>query len=646
MAGRPERVPARSFVIPVFNADRCITGVLQAIRAAAGPDAEIIVVDDASLDDSARLAEPFADQIVRRPCQGGAARARNDGARHARGDVLVFIDSDVLVTPEAVAGLLRVIDDGADAAFGSYTPLPPAEVRNTPTTFKNVIHHYTHQTSSPEASTFWSGFGAIRRDAFMAVDGFDPAVTSSADVEDIHLGYRLAAQGYRIVLDPTLQVQHLKRYSFRELVASDFWHRAIPWTRAMLALRTFKADLNLHASSMLSGSVTWLILAAILATVFADGRFALAAVAFSVVWLILNAPFLIRVRQVWSIGGALRSAALLFFVYIYASIGALVGVVLYGLRHNRHSLRNRLHLELEPLDPARPALTIAILGGDIPEPPALTALRAVRDCEVLLVNSIPPPEPTTARFVPVSPGATRSKGSQAALEAACGQALAIIEGVYIPDDGWLDRVRAAAALRFVMVGGSFEPGGNQIKDRAIHLARLWPWRSSLHQHWLAYHPAHNAVIDTRAARAVGGFGPEGGLLLRLSGLGARPVLFDPEMCVRRGTPPSWRELMPAQAGPARRNTASWAQYLDYSLGHRLTSVAMAPLLLISVVPRRVLQAIRERRADARFWLAIPFAFLSNGCSIFGDAVGMVSRAKPGPTLAQQDAVVGLEPDQA
>lgn len=635
-------------MIPVHNAARNVPRVLEAIRAAAGPDAEIIIVDDGSLDDSARLAEPFADLLIRRPCQGGAARARNDGARRARGEVLVFIDSDVLVSPAAVQGLLRIIDDGADAAFGSYTPLPPPEARNTATTFKNVIHHYTHQTSSREASTFWSGFGAIRREAFMAVDGFDPAVTSSADVEDIHLGYRLTAQGYRIVLDPTLQVEHLKQYTFREMVLSDFWHRAIPWTRAMLALRTFKADLNLHASSMLSGSVTWLLLVAIAATVVVDVEIAFLVAILAVTWIALNAPFLRTVRREWDTRGAFVSAAILFLVYIYASIGALVGVILYGLRHDRHSQRNRLHLDLEPLDPSQPReqrLTVAILAGDVSDPPALGSLGGDDDYQLLIVGSKPPTTPTTARFVPVPSGATRSKMSQAALEAASGQALTLLEGAYVPDEGWLDRVREAASLRFIMVGGSFEPASDRIADRAIHLARLWPWRSNLPRAWLAYHPAHNTVIDARAARAVGGFGPEGGLLLRLSGLGARPVLFDPEMCVRRGHPPTFRELMPAQVGPARRNTASWAHYLDYSLGHRIVSVATAPFVWLTVVPRRILQAMRERRADFWFWLATPLAFLSNGCSVAGDAIGMLSRRTSGPTIAPDEVVVGLEPDQ-
>src|SRR5438105_12108822 len=232
-----------SVVVPAYNAEATIADCLQAIRDSTCPGAEIVVVNDASLDDTGTIARRIADVVVDRPCRGGAARARNDGAQTAKGHILVFVDADVIVNPPAVSGLLCGLDGGADAVFGAYQPLP-LFAANGATMFKNLLHHYTHLYSAGEVSTFWSGFGATRRDAFVAVHGFDPAVTTGADVEDIHLGYRMRRAGFRIVLDPSLQIAHQKRYTVRSVVASDFFHRAIPWTRAMFELRTFRADLN------------------------------------------------------------------------------------------------------------------------------------------------------------------------------------------------------------------------------------------------------------------------------------------------------------------------------------------------------------------------------------------------------------------
>src|SRR5205807_8681242 len=62
-------------------------------------------------------------------------------------------------------------------------------------------------------STFWAGLGAVRRDAFEAVGGFDAERYLVPSVEDIDLGARLATTGHRIELDPAVQGTHLKAWS-------------------------------------------------------------------------------------------------------------------------------------------------------------------------------------------------------------------------------------------------------------------------------------------------------------------------------------------------------------------------------------------------------------------------------------------------
>src|SRR4051794_11669489 len=180
-ADRAARALRASFVVPAHNAAKTLPATIASIRAAA-PGSEIVVIDDGSLDDTREVAEALLGHPpLSRPCQGGAARSRNDAARVATGDVLLFVDADVTVTPAAVAGLLRHIEDGADAAFGSYTALPPVGYRNAPTTFKNLVHHYTHQSGGTDhARPVWSGVGGGRTAAVFPLGGFDPAVTRRA----------------------------------------------------------------------------------------------------------------------------------------------------------------------------------------------------------------------------------------------------------------------------------------------------------------------------------------------------------------------------------------------------------------------------------------------------------------------------------
>ena len=91
--------------------------------------------------------------------------------------------------------------------------------------FRNLLHHYVHQTSSQEAQTFWAGFGAIRRNALKSSGGFDEQIEG---IEDVELGTRLASGGAKLCLDKSLQVKHLKKWTLTSSVKTDIFKRAVP----------------------------------------------------------------------------------------------------------------------------------------------------------------------------------------------------------------------------------------------------------------------------------------------------------------------------------------------------------------------------------------------------------------------------------
>jgi GT2 family glycosyltransferase len=154
-------------------------------------DVDFIVVDDASSDDPAAVATPMGARILRLADNVGPAAARNRGARHARGDILLFVDADVVVAPGALERVVQVLRSRRDVAavFGSYDADPAAD--GIVSRYKNLLHHFVHQEGNVEASTFWAGCGAIRRAAFEAVGGFDEKRFRHPSIEDIDLGYRL-----------------------------------------------------------------------------------------------------------------------------------------------------------------------------------------------------------------------------------------------------------------------------------------------------------------------------------------------------------------------------------------------------------------------------------------------------------------------
>jgi GT2 family glycosyltransferase len=246
-----------SVIIPAYNGGEELGLCLKALTASTCPPDEIIVVDDASTDASASLAVKLGAVVLHLPDgPRGPARARNHGAAAARGDILVFLDADVMCHPDTLGRIKSYLTNAPEVAalFGSYDADPPGP--GLVSRYKNLLHHYIHQHGRAEASTFWAGCGAVRRDVFRAVGGFDESYLSAA-VEDIEFGARLRRGGYRIRLCPGIQVTHLKRWTFFSLLRADIFRRAVPWSRLILRQSDWPWDLNVDARSRLSALWAW-----------------------------------------------------------------------------------------------------------------------------------------------------------------------------------------------------------------------------------------------------------------------------------------------------------------------------------------------------------------------------------------------------
>ncbi len=248
--------PDISVIIPVHMGGAKFRLCLQSVQKAITLPTEIIVVADGETDGSWRMAEELGIQVIRLPKTGGPARARNAGARTAKGDILFFVDADVTIPLDALSQVHSAFqgDAGLAAAFGSYDDAPSET--NFLSQYKNLLHHYVHQTASEQASTFWGACGAIRREVFWAIGGFDETYRHPS-IEDIELGYRVRKAGNRIRLLKTLQIKHLKRWGLISLLKADLFYRAFPWSRLILREKPMINDLNLKMIHRLSGMLIW-----------------------------------------------------------------------------------------------------------------------------------------------------------------------------------------------------------------------------------------------------------------------------------------------------------------------------------------------------------------------------------------------------
>lgn len=316
-----------SVIVPVHCGGDAFHQCLLSLKAAVPPPSEVIVVADGATDGSDRLAEESGFRVLKTSTRGGPARARNIGARTAQGDVLFFIDADVAIPPGAIG---RVIEDfkrhpDVAAIIGSYDDAPVAA--NFLSQYKNLFHHYVHQTAQEEAFTFWGACGAIRRDAFLAANGFDERYRHPS-VEDIELGYRLKRAGYRIRLDRALQIKHLKRWTPFSLVRTDFFHRALPWTDLILRERRLPNDLNLKPSHRVSVVAVYGLAGSGIGCWWWPQAWPVAVCA-ALTLLMLNAGvyrFFIQKRGLWF---AIRALPWHWLYYFYSGLGFGVGLIRY-----------------------------------------------------------------------------------------------------------------------------------------------------------------------------------------------------------------------------------------------------------------------------------------------------------------------------
>jgi glycosyltransferase involved in cell wall biosynthesis len=193
-----------SVIVPAFNEEKRIGACLSSIRGQRTRHSyELIVSDSNSTDDTAAIAGAYADKVV--VCrERGTAMARNEGARLACGDILVFVDSDTTILPGYLDAVYDALGDGRTLAVSSgfrFTGRSPKlQVAEHVTNFYYVLRSVAGATTLP-------GFNVcIRREAFDRVGGF-----RLCHLEDLDMSIKLRQAGRTKYLGRRLAVTSSRR---------------------------------------------------------------------------------------------------------------------------------------------------------------------------------------------------------------------------------------------------------------------------------------------------------------------------------------------------------------------------------------------------------------------------------------------------
>ncbi|MBU1229136.1 MAG: glycosyltransferase [Proteobacteria bacterium] len=233
--------PRISVIIPCFNAFETILACIESVFATAYYDFEVIVVDDKSTDSSREIVAGLAKEhaalrLITMGENGGPAKARNEGARKATGDILFFLDSDTEMlsdTLEKTAFRMQT----ADVVVGIYAA--ESLNRSLCPRYKGLLNYYFFSRKGViPYEVFDASRAAIKAEIFHREGGFNESLAWGMDYENEEFGYRLCGK-YAMVLDPEIQVRH--HFPEFNKMTRDYFCRVALWMAIFLKRKRFES---------------------------------------------------------------------------------------------------------------------------------------------------------------------------------------------------------------------------------------------------------------------------------------------------------------------------------------------------------------------------------------------------------------------
>jgi len=210
-----------SVIIPVGNGAIYLGEVLNALSQQTQKPFEVVIVDDRVTDSSLKSVQKTElpiKLIKTTEDRYGVSSARNIGAENARGDVIVFIDSDVILNPDALYRIAEAIKH-YDGVIGVQSK--DCGFNNISSRYKNQWMRWTYIRLKSPVSLFYTSFAVIKRELFIKTGGFDE-MYKSPSIEDTAFGNKLSSLGFKIHIDKQLEYIHKRRYNLIDILKTDF----------------------------------------------------------------------------------------------------------------------------------------------------------------------------------------------------------------------------------------------------------------------------------------------------------------------------------------------------------------------------------------------------------------------------------------
>lgn len=276
-----------SVIVPTYNSEKTIRKCMSSIFGSTFRDFEVIVVDDCSTDSTKNIVSKFRCRFFSLKNNSGPAFARNFGAKKARGKILFFVDSDIILKNDALEMTDEFYRKNKEAVcvIGMYAKEPAN---------KRWIHYYQAfwkyytWTPSPKYFSFFiASCGTIKRKTFLELNGFNTKY-KGADVEDYEFGYRVN-KAHKIFLNPGMQGYH--HFPYLKSVVKNYFKRSVQWFQLFIKRKKFDTGVASASNglSFILSSVSSLLLILLAATL--NPAFFYLFIAFFIVFLSFHRRF-------------------------------------------------------------------------------------------------------------------------------------------------------------------------------------------------------------------------------------------------------------------------------------------------------------------------------------------------------------------
>jgi GT2 family glycosyltransferase len=213
--------PSVSIIIPTFNGASRIRDCLDALlRQAAQQNAEILVVNDGSTDNTVEVVQCYSSVCLVSQTNAGPAAARNRGVAEARGAIILFTDDDCVPTPDWLGAMLEPFEDveiiGAKGVY--HTHQKSLIARFVQIEYEDRYRLMMNFAYIDFVDTYSSAF---RRERFLEMTGYDTSFPVAC-AEDVELSYRMSARGWKMKFVPKAIVYHTHPDTFSRYLKKKY----------------------------------------------------------------------------------------------------------------------------------------------------------------------------------------------------------------------------------------------------------------------------------------------------------------------------------------------------------------------------------------------------------------------------------------